>query len=84
MADKEVCDFIESRISKLSIGDIHYDDLLSRADKNYTKIVRRIDEIIDELLSEESGEGGTLYRMYTSGKEGSGEVYEYYVAEYLE
>ena len=82
--EKEICDFIQSRISKLSIGDIHYDDLLSRADKNYMKIVRRIDELINELLSEDSGEEGTLYRMSSSSREESGEIIEYNISQYLE
>jgi len=47
---KEVCDFLQSRISELSIGDVHYDDLLSRADRDYPIIVKRIDDLIKEVL----------------------------------
>jgi len=82
--EKEICDFIQSRISKLSIGDIHYDDLLSRADKEYPGIVRKIDELIDQLLSDATGEEGILYRMYSIRREGFGEIHEYNVVEYLE
>ena len=82
--EKEICDFIQSRISKLSIGDIHYDDLLSRTDKEYPGIVRKIDELIDQLLSDATGEEGILYRMYSIRREGFGEIHEYNVVEYLE
>jgi len=47
---KEVCDFLQSRISGLSIGDVHYDDLLSRADRDYPSIVKRIDGLVKEVL----------------------------------
>ncbi len=54
MSDEEVRDFIESRISKLSTRDIHYDDLLSWTDSIYPKIVKRIEEVIDQVLTEMS------------------------------
>jgi len=50
VAEKEVCDFYQSRISRLSVGDIHYDNLLSRADKDYPKIVERIKQDIVGIL----------------------------------
>ncbi len=53
--DKEICDFYQSRISKLSVGDIHYDNLLEKCDKNYPKLVKRIQELIDRILSEIAG-----------------------------
>ena len=49
VCDKEICDFYQSRISRLTVGDIYYDDLLSRADKEYPKVVERINQVIDEI-----------------------------------
>jgi len=54
VSDKKVRNFIESRISKLSTGDIHYDNLLSRTDSIYPEIVKRIEEVIDQVLTEMS------------------------------
>ena len=50
VASKEICDFYQSRISGLSIGDLHYDNLLQRADQEYPKVVRRINDVIKEDL----------------------------------
>ncbi|MEM4619998.1 MAG: integrase [Desulfurococcaceae archaeon] len=47
---KEVCDFYQSRISNLSIGDIHYDNLLRRADEYYTKILFHLESLMGEKL----------------------------------
>ena len=68
VSDKEVCDFIESRISKLSIGDLHYDDLLSRADRDYPQVIKRIKNLIEEtvmLMSEgiPAKEGGEIVEI---------------------
>ncbi len=43
--DKEICDFYQSRISNLTIGDIHYDNLLSRADEKYPELLKLIDKL---------------------------------------
>jgi len=37
--DRETVDFMQGRISRLSIGSRHYDSLLARADKEYQKII---------------------------------------------
>ncbi|MEM4618938.1 MAG: integrase [Desulfurococcaceae archaeon] len=59
---KEVCDFYQSRISNLSIGDIHYDDLLRRADEYYTKILFHLENLTREkLINSET--------VYSSGTE---------------
>ena len=50
--DKEICDFYQSRISNLTIGDIHYDNLLSRADENYSKLLEHINNFIKQLKEE--------------------------------
>ncbi|MEM1672982.1 MAG: integrase [Archaeoglobaceae archaeon] len=47
---KEVCDFYQSRISNLSIGDIHYDNLLRRGDEYYTKILSYLESLMGEKL----------------------------------
>jgi len=60
--DKEVCDFVKSRISRISIGDIRYDDLLERSDKDYPRIVERINRIIDEIL-ESMSDGIPIQRV---------------------
>jgi len=44
--DKEICDFFQSRISNLSIGDIHYDNLLKRADNTYEKILQNLRSLL--------------------------------------
>lgn len=44
---REVCDFYQSRITKLNIGDIHYDDLLARADKHYQKLANKLTELLE-------------------------------------
>ena len=51
---KEVCDFIESRVSKLTIGDLHYDDLIARADNIYPKVIEKVNEVIREILMQMS------------------------------
>lgn len=50
VAEKEVCDFVQGRIGKLSVSDKHYDNMLSRADKDYPKVVERINKVIQEAL----------------------------------
>jgi len=47
--DKEVCEFYQSRIGSLDESDKHYDELLTRATKNYPKLVRRIDKFVDRI-----------------------------------
>jgi hypothetical protein len=42
VAPREVCDFIESRVKSLSVGDLHYDDQLSRADRAYPSIAEKV------------------------------------------
>ncbi len=51
--DKEICDFYQSRISNLTIGDIHYDNLLSRADEKYHELLKLIDELKTLTSNEE-------------------------------
>ena len=55
VTDKEVCDFVQSRISSLTIGDLHYDNLLQRADAEYPKVVKKIGELVDSALCSMSG-----------------------------
>jgi len=76
--EKEICDFYQSRISNLTIGDIHYDNLLTRADKDYSKIVDRIKQNIENIL--EAMSDGVLvqqlevvYDSYENDERGSGE-----------
>ncbi len=52
--DKEACDFYQSRISKLSISDLYYDNLLGRADKNYPLLIKKIEETIEGIKEEMS------------------------------
>ncbi|MEM4620234.1 MAG: integrase, partial [Desulfurococcaceae archaeon] len=56
---KEICDFYQSRISNLSIGDIHYDDLLRRSDEHYTKILFYLESLIGEKFK--SSETSNIY-----------------------
>ncbi len=37
--NNEICDFYQGRISKIRLGDARYDRLMSRADKEYSKIM---------------------------------------------
>jgi len=46
--DRELVDFYQGRVSRLSIGSRHYDSLLSRADKEYAKIMNYLRGIIHE------------------------------------
>ncbi|MEM4619841.1 MAG: integrase [Desulfurococcaceae archaeon] len=59
---REVCDFYQSRISNLSIGDIHYDDLLRRSDEHYTKILSYLESLMREKLIK-------LEKVYSLGSE---------------
>ena len=52
MMDKELCDFYQGRIGKLSVGDKHYDELLTKCDENYPALVKRINKVIEEGLME--------------------------------
>jgi intergrase/recombinase len=42
VALREVCDFIESRVESLSVGDLHYDSQLSRADRAHSSIAEKV------------------------------------------
>jgi len=42
VTEKEVCDFYQGRISKLSTGDKYYDDLQRRADKWYKNVLSKL------------------------------------------
>ncbi|MEM1961795.1 MAG: integrase [Sulfolobales archaeon] len=42
-----ICDFYQSRISGLSIGDLHYDDIVTRADKQYTELAARLSKLLE-------------------------------------
>jgi len=42
VSEKEVCDFYQGRISKLSTGDKYYDDLMRRADKGYKNVLAEL------------------------------------------
>lgn len=48
IADRTICDFYQSRISNMRIGDIAYDNLLKRADENYMKTKERLDQLISQ------------------------------------
>ena len=44
--DRELVDFFQGRISNLSIGSRHYDALLSRADKEYPKVLNALFKVM--------------------------------------
>ena len=44
--DRELVDFYQGRISRLSIGSRHYDSLLARADKEYEKILGELRRLV--------------------------------------
>jgi len=50
--DKEICAFYQSRSSRLDVSDIHYDQLRTRADENYSKLIRYIDSFVDRIKEE--------------------------------
>ncbi len=49
--DKDVCRFIQSRFGELKISEARYGDLLSRADKEYPKVLEKIRELIESSQS---------------------------------
>jgi len=44
--DRELVDFYQGRVSRLSIGSRHYDSLLARADREYEKILTFLDKLL--------------------------------------
>ncbi len=49
IGDDSICDFYQSRMSKMTIGHKHYDDMRSRADKHYQILMRSLDELINKV-----------------------------------
>jgi len=49
--DKEICSFYQSRVANLDVSDRHYDELLTRATESYHSVVKKIEGVIDNVLS---------------------------------
>jgi len=48
--EEAICDFYQSRITKLSVGRKYYDALRSRADEKYQLLVKAIDNFVNEMI----------------------------------
>jgi len=62
IASGEICDFFQSRVSRLTIGDRHYDNLVERGDRYYPSVMKKIKEVVtkvlDSLSQQEEGSAG--------------------------